>query len=85
VTFAAAERTAQDAIVEHDRLPMPFERAPTQLMLGQLQRRQRLKERSRATLREALHAFEEMATSLRVVRTRAELARSCVAPPVTSR
>jgi len=30
----AAARKAQDAMAEHDRLPMPFERARTQLLLG---------------------------------------------------
>jgi hypothetical protein len=37
----AAERMARQALVEHDRIPMRFERARTQLLLGQLQRRQR--------------------------------------------
>jgi hypothetical protein len=53
----AASARAYEAMAEHDRLPMPFERARTQLLLGQLQRRQRQKERSRATLREALQCF----------------------------
>jgi ATP/maltotriose-dependent transcriptional regulator MalT len=77
---AAAEAKAQEAIAEHDRLSMPFERARTQLLLGQLQRRQRQKERSRATLREALQAFAAMGTTLWAERTEAELARSDVAP-----
>jgi DNA-binding NarL/FixJ family response regulator len=59
---------------------MPFERARTQLLLGQLQRRQRQKERSRATLREALQAFEAMGTPLWANRARAELARAEVVP-----
>ena len=75
-----AARKAHDAMAEHDRLPMPFERARTQLLLGQLQRRQRQKERSRATLREALQAFEAMGTRLWAERARAELARADVAP-----
>jgi DNA-binding CsgD family transcriptional regulator len=77
---AAAEAKAQEAMAEHDRLPMPFERARTQLLLGQLQRRQRQKERARATLREAMHAFESMGTSLWAQRAEAELARSDVPP-----
>ena len=76
----AAARKAQDAMAEHDRLPMPFERARTQLLLGQLQRRQRQKERARATLREALQAFEAMGTPLWANRARAELARADVVP-----
>src|SRR6476469_8699229 len=40
---AAAEQAAHQAMAEHDALPMPFERARTQLILGQLQRRLRQK------------------------------------------
>ena len=39
----AASDAAAAAMVEHDRLPMPFERARTQLLVGQLQRRRRRK------------------------------------------
>lgn len=35
---------AERAMTEHDRLPMPFERARTELVLGQLQNRQRRKD-----------------------------------------
>jgi DNA-binding CsgD family transcriptional regulator len=76
---AAADK-AHEAMGEHDRLPMPFERVRTQLLLGQLQRRQRQKERSRATLREALRAFETMGTPLWADRARAELARADAVP-----
>lgn len=72
----AATRKAQDAMAEHDRLPMPFERARTQLLLGQLHRRQRQKESSRATLREAQQAFEAMGAQLWAKRAAAELARA---------
>jgi DNA-binding CsgD family transcriptional regulator len=75
---AGADRMAHHALREHDRLPMPFERARTQLLLGQLLRRQRQKDRAAATLREALSAFEEMGTSLWAERARAELARTRV-------
>src|SRR6478736_5809681 len=76
----AAARKAQDAMAEHERLPMPFERARTQLLVGQLQRRQRQKERSRATLREALQSFEAMGAQLWAGRVRSELARAEVVP-----
>jgi DNA-binding CsgD family transcriptional regulator len=76
----AATLKAQEAMAEHDRLPMPFERARTQLLLGQLQRRQRQKESARATLREALQAFVAMGTPLWADRARAELARAEAAP-----
>jgi DNA-binding CsgD family transcriptional regulator len=76
----AATRKAHEAMAEHDRLPMPFERARTQLLLGQLQRRQRQKESARATLHQALEAFQAMGTPLWADRARAELARAEVAP-----
>jgi tetratricopeptide (TPR) repeat protein len=77
---AAATRMAEDAMTEHERLPMPFERARTQLLIGQLQRRRRRKETAAATLREALEAFEAMGTPLWADRARAELAWTNVAP-----
>ncbi|HKP39551.1 ATP-binding protein [Mycobacterium sp.] len=76
----AATRTAHRAMSEHDRLPMPFERARTQLLLGQLQRRQRLKEAATVTLWDALRAFEDMGTPLWANRVRDELARTKVGP-----
>ena len=72
----AATRMAQQAMAEHHRLPMPFEHARTQLLLGQLQCRQRLNEPATATLVEALHAFEHMGTPLWAKRARDELART---------
>ena len=78
--LGAATRMAQQAITAHDRLPMPFERARTQLLLGQLQRRQRQKEAATITLTEALAAFEGMRTPLWTDRTRNELARTKVDP-----
>ena len=71
---------AQDALAEHDEVPMPFERARTELLLGQLQRRQRRKEAATATLRSALQAFEDMGTPLWADRARSELARVTIAP-----
>jgi DNA-binding CsgD family transcriptional regulator len=59
---------------------MPFERARTQLLLGQLQRRQRQKESAGATLREAQRAFDALGTPLWADRARAELARAKVVP-----
>ena len=61
---------------EHDRLPMPFERARTQLLFGQFLRRQRRKDTASATLSEALATFEAMGTPLWADRARAELART---------
>jgi DNA-binding CsgD family transcriptional regulator/predicted negative regulator of RcsB-dependent stress response len=78
VDGAVAAVTA--AMAHHDRLPMPFERARTALLLGQLQRRQRRKEAAAATLREALQTFEGIGTVLWAQRARDELARVNVRP-----
>jgi ATP/maltotriose-dependent transcriptional regulator MalT len=75
---AAADQMAQQALREHERLPMPFERARTQLLRGQLLRRQRRKDLAAASLHEALDAFDEMGTPLWAERARAEIARTRV-------
>jgi ATP/maltotriose-dependent transcriptional regulator MalT len=74
----AAELAVRQAIVEHGRLPMPFERARTLLLLGQLQRRQRQKHVAATTFGEALRIFEELGTPLWSERVRSELARTKV-------
>lgn len=76
----AAERTAHRAMAEHDLLPMPFERARTQLLLGQLQRRLRQKSSAARNLTEALQTFEHLGTPLWARRAHAELSRAAVAP-----
>jgi DNA-binding CsgD family transcriptional regulator len=71
----AATATAELALTEHKRLPMPFERARTQLLLGRLQRRQRHRDTAIATLREALQTFKQLGTEAWSERAEAELAR----------
>jgi DNA-binding NarL/FixJ family response regulator len=66
------------ALAEHERVPMPFELARTQLLAGQLQRRQRQKDQAATTLREALKTFEDLNVRLWADRARAELARADV-------
>ena len=63
------------AMAAHERLPMPFERARTELLLGQLQRRQRLKDASAASFHAAMETFEQLGTPLWADRVRAELGR----------
>lgn len=70
-----AERAAARAMVEHQRIAVPFERARTQLVLGQLQRRLRRRQAARATLEEALAVFDDIGTPLWAARADAELAR----------
>jgi DNA-binding CsgD family transcriptional regulator len=76
----AAVDAVQRAMVEHKRLLMPFERARTQLLLGQLQRRQRQKSSATASLGEALQTFEDLHTTLWADRVRGELVRTKVGP-----
>ena len=73
--LTAATAAAQTAMTEHDRLPMPFERARTQLLLGQLQRRQRQRDAARANVVAALSVFDELDTPLWSAKARASLAR----------
>jgi DNA-binding CsgD family transcriptional regulator len=75
----AAETAAREAMSHHDRLPMPFERARTELLLGQLQRRRRQKEAAADTMSTALRAVERMGATLWADRARRELARINVA------
>jgi DNA-binding CsgD family transcriptional regulator len=72
----AASSAARGAMVEHERLPMPFERARTELLLGQLERRQRRRDAAAATLRSALATFEQLGATLWAERARDELART---------
>jgi ATP/maltotriose-dependent transcriptional regulator MalT len=76
----AALAAAQQAMREHERLPMPFERARTLLLLGQLERRKRQKQPAVDSLSEALRTFEELGTPLWAERARAELSRTNVSP-----
>ena len=68
--LAAASSAAHAAMLEHEQLPMPFERARTQLVVGQLLRRQRRRDAATSTLREAYTAFARLGAELWMGRTR---------------
>lgn len=76
----AAVRSTEEAMVQHDRVPMPFERARTQLLLGQLQRRQRHQETAAASIRAALTTFERLGTAVWAERARTLLAQANIGP-----
>jgi DNA-binding NarL/FixJ family response regulator len=59
----------------HGRLEQPFELARTELVLGTVQRRGRLKRTARGSLESALAIFEELEAPLWAGKARAELAR----------
>jgi DNA-binding CsgD family transcriptional regulator len=69
----AAERSLEAALREHERLPMPFERARTLLALGLLQRRRNRRRRADDVLAQALAVFDELGAPLWAARTRSEL------------
>ena len=67
--LAAFER----ALVEHERVPMPFDRARTLLALGAAQRRAKRKRDARETLAEALATFERLGARIWADRAVVEL------------
>jgi DNA-binding CsgD family transcriptional regulator len=71
----AALAAFQRALVEHERVAMPFERARTLLALGASRRRAKQRAVARATLGDALAIFEQLGAALWAAKARAELAR----------
>ena len=65
----------EQAIVEHERLPMPFERGRTLLALGQTQRRMKQRQAARQTLGLAAAVFEELGAALWAEKAREGQAR----------
>lgn len=70
-----ALQSAERAMEHHDRLPMPFERARTQFLIGQLHRRRRHVQAAHDNLSAAAAAFEEIGSPLWAARANDELAR----------
>ncbi len=70
-----AAAAAEQALVEHERLPMPFELGRTLLVQGQLQRRRGERRAGRQTLQRALAIFEELGARLWAEKAAAEIAR----------
>ena len=55
-----AQAAAEQAVVDHERLPMPFELGRTLLVLGQIQRRRGERLAARETLRQSRAIFESL-------------------------
>jgi len=70
-----AQATAERALVEHERLPMPLELGRTLLVLGQLQRRRGERRAARETLQRAESTFDGIGATIWAERTRAEARR----------
>ncbi len=71
----AALHALEQAVTEHERLPVPHERARTLLVLGTIQRRMKQRAAARTTLEEAAAAFDAIGSAAWAARARAELAR----------
>jgi DNA-binding CsgD family transcriptional regulator len=71
------------ALVVHDRLGWPFERARTLLALGVVRRRGKQKRAARQALEQALALFDELGARLWSAKAAAELARIGGRPPRT--
>jgi DNA-binding CsgD family transcriptional regulator len=65
----------ESALTQHERVPMPFERARTLLALGATRRRARMKRPAREALEQALEVFERLGARPWTERTQAELGR----------
>jgi DNA-binding CsgD family transcriptional regulator len=72
---AAAAAAFDEALAQHARVTMPFERARTLLAMGVCQRRAKRKAVARETLTAALSEFETLGAGLWAKRAWAELAR----------
>ncbi len=71
----AAYLELERAVVLHDRLDEPFERARTLVVLGNVLRRDKKKRAAREALERALETFGRLGAVLWEAKTRAELAR----------
>ena len=79
-TSTRPSRRSIRALVEHERLPMPFERGRTLLAKGQVHRRRKEKRLADERLHEALAIFESLGAPLWADRATAELARIGLRP-----
>jgi ATP/maltotriose-dependent transcriptional regulator MalT len=73
--LAGALAALERALLEHERLDMPFERARTLLVKGVTQRRMRRRAAARRDLGEAAREFDRMGSRVWAERARAELDR----------
>jgi DNA-binding CsgD family transcriptional regulator len=73
--LAAALGAADEAILEHGRLPLPFELGRTLLVKGTVERRAKRKREARDTLTRALEVFERLGATSWAERARVEMAR----------
>jgi DNA-binding CsgD family transcriptional regulator len=73
--LTAAAAAAAEALVQHEQLEMPFERARTLLVQGRILRRLKQKREARAALDQALAGFEQLGDVMWARTTASELRR----------
>jgi len=73
--LSAARSALEQALVEHRRVPQPFELARTLLVKGEVERRAKQKRAARSTLEQALDLFLALGAPLWAQRVRDDLAR----------
>jgi DNA-binding CsgD family transcriptional regulator len=73
--LAGASAAADEAVREHDRLPLPFELGRTLLVRGTVERRAKRKREAREALTKALQIFDGLGAALWADKARAELSR----------
>jgi DNA-binding CsgD family transcriptional regulator len=73
--LARAVTSFEEALVQHERVAMPFERARTLLALGTARRRAGERRAARECLQHALALFEQLGAAIWAQKARAELAR----------
>jgi DNA-binding CsgD family transcriptional regulator/tetratricopeptide (TPR) repeat protein len=77
-----AQAACEQALSQHDQLPMPFELARTLLVKGMIERRARHKQAARASLGQALGIFEHLGAPLWSDKARQELSKIATPPSV---
>jgi DNA-binding CsgD family transcriptional regulator len=73
--LTGASSALERALVEHRRVPQPFELARTLLVKGEVERRAKQKRAARSTLEQALGLFQSLGAPLWGQRARDDLAR----------
>jgi DNA-binding CsgD family transcriptional regulator len=73
--LSGARSALEQALVEHRRVPQPFELARTLLVKGEVERRAKQKRAARSTLERALDLFLALGAPLWAQRARDDLAR----------
>jgi DNA-binding CsgD family transcriptional regulator len=81
---ATARSALEQALVDHGRVPQPFELARTLLVKGEVERRAKQKRAARATLEQALGLFQALGAPLWAQRARDDLVRVGGAMPPSS-